>query len=455
MPVEPHILVIDDDEAMRDSCIQILSREEYTVFTAEDGKTGLKKAQEHAFDVIILDLKLPDIDGMAILKQIIEDVPAAVVVVITGYPTVESAVDSMKAGAYDFIPKPFTPDTLRVIIQKAIAKRKLLIENLGLRKELSEHSKYNKIVGCSDAMQNVMKLIEKVAPTDSTVLISGESGTGKELVAKAIHQRSSRCEAPLMTVDCSTLVESLFESELFGHVKGAFTGATVTKHGRFELANDGTLFFDEIGNISVNIQAKLLRAIQEREITKVGSSHTIKIDVRIIAATNRDLLSAVKEGKFREDLYYRLSVFPIHLPPLRERKEDIPLLANYFLERYNEKRKKNIRKISQNAINALCDYDWPGNVRELENTIERAIILTETSLIKEDDLFYNRITNEADTVSDSSNIKTLEQIEKEHIKKTLEKLDWNKSKTAELLNVDRKTIRTKIRKYNIRKKENI
>jgi len=454
MAVVPHILIIDDDEAICDACIQVLSRENYTVSAAKDGQTGLDRAREQAFDVVILDLRLPKINGIEVLKEIIKDDAAAVVVIITGYPTIESAVDSMKIGAYDFIPKPFTPDTLRVIIRRAIARRKLLIENLGLRRQLSDHSGEDQIIGCSDAIQSVIKLIEKVGPTDSTVLISGESGTGKELVARAIHRHSKRRKGYLMTVDCSTLVENLFESELFGHVKGSFTGASSIKHGRFELANGGTLFFDEIGNISVDIQAKLLRAIQEREVTRVGGSHPIKMDVRIIAATNQNLLSAVKEGRFREDLYYRLRVIPIHLPSLRERKGDIPLLANYFLEKYNEKRKKNIRTISEKAMKALCDYDWPGNVRELENTIERAVVLTENDVIEKNDLFYYRIGNKIDATSpDSSRIKTLAEVEKEHIEKILKKVDWNRSKAAELLGITRKTVQAKIKKYNIKQKE--
>jgi transcriptional regulator with PAS, ATPase and Fis domain len=284
-----------------------------------------------------------------------------------------------------------------------------------------------------------------VGPTDSTVLITGESGTGKELVARAIHRHSERQAMSFIIVDCSTLVENLFESELFGHVKGSFTGATATKHGRLELANGGTVFLDEIGNISPTVQAKLLRAIQEREITKVGSTQSIQIDVRLIAATNVDLMQSVKEGQFREDLFYRLSVVPLHLPPLRERKDDIPVLVNYFLDKYNKRRKKSIRGISDRAMETIMTYDWPGNVRELENAVERAVVLTNSEFIQPSDLTYYS----SGAQEEPFRAKTIEEVEKEHIVKTLEAHDGHKMRTAETLGIDRKTLRLKMRKYGI------
>ena len=340
---QANILVIDDEEAMRDSCQQTLCRDGNSVRVAEDGLTGLDVLKEESFDVIILDLKMPGLDGMDVLTKIKENDPDAIVIVITGYPTIESAVKAMKIGAYDFLAKPFTPDNLRMTIKRALEKRKLTIENILLRIELKESLENKIIIGQSESMKAVEDISLKVSPTDTTVLITGESGTGKELIARAIHRHSKRKEKPFVVVDCGSLVENLFESELFGHVKGSFTGATQTKYGRFELANGGTLFLDEVGNVSMNIQTKLLRVIQEREITKVGSSQGIKVDVRIIAATNKDLLKAVKEGEFREDLFYRLSVVPIQIPPLRERRSDIPLLANHFLKEYSKGRKKNVR----------------------------------------------------------------------------------------------------------------
>ena len=449
MAIPANILVVDDEETMRDSCRQILSGIRCHARVAEDGYEGLELMRKESFDTVILDLKMPGLSGMEVLKKIKEDDPEAIVIVITGYATVDSAVEAMKSGAYDFLPKPFTPDELRVIVRRALEKRKLALENLYLRRQLETSLESDVIIGQSKAIQRVKELIKKVGPTDSTVLVSGESGTGKELVARAIHYHSPRKQRPFVTVDCGSLVENLLESELFGHVKGSFTGATATKHGRFELANEGTIFFDEIGNISTNIQAKLLRAIQEREITRVGSSQVIKIDVRIIAATNKDLLKAAKEETFREDLFYRLSVIPIDLPPLRERREDVPLLANYFLQKHNKKRKKNIGRISDRAMKALSDYDWPGNVRELENAIERAVALTESEVIQPADLWYYGLGVEMFAGPASSEHMRLNDVEKEHIIKMLNRLNGHKGKTAQALGIDRKTLRMKMKRYGI------
>jgi two-component system response regulator HydG len=448
MTIAPNILVIDDEQTMRDSCVQILSRDGHTVKVAEDGATGLEMMRTEVFDLIILDLKMPGLSGMEVLRTVHENDPSAIVVVITGYGTVESAVEAMKAGAYDFVSKPFTPERLRAIVKRAIERKRLTLENLFLSTELKSTIGDVTLIGKSKAMQEVDGLVRKVGPTDSTVLIYGESGTGKELVARALHRHSPRRERPFVVVDCGTLVENLFESELFGHIKGSFTGATTTKYGRFELANGGTIFFDEIGNISTNVQAKLLRAIQEREVTKVGSAQVVRIDVRIIAATNRDLASAVKDGSFRDDLFYRLSVVPIELPPLRERREDIPLLANYFLCKYNRERKKNILGITNTAMERLALYEWPGNVRELENAIERAVVLAEGDVIEPTDvLYYGLAPMEAD--SEVSDQRTLAEIEEEHIRRTLRALDGHKGRTAEALSIDRKTLREKLKRYGI------
>ena len=449
MSSQANILVIDDEESMRDSCRQTLSRDGNRVEVAQDGAGGLTMLQAESFDLIILDLKMPGLSGMEVLKRIREYDPEAMVIVITGYATVESAVEAMKRGAYDFIPKPFTPDSLRAIVKRALDRRQLALENVLLRSELKAGFGPDVIVGQSESMKKVEKLVRKVGPTDTTILISGESGTGKELVARAIHLHSGRRDKPFVAVDCGSLVENLFESELFGHVKGSFTGATATKYGRFELANGGTLFFDEIGNISINIQAKLLRVLQEREITKVGSSQVIKVDVRIVAATNKDLQKAVKAGTFREDLFYRLSVVPIALPPLRERRDDITLLADHFLRKYNKKRKKNIRSISDRAMKALVEYDWPGNVRELENAVERAVVLAENNVVKSSDLLYYGLSVETPAGSDADKPHLLVDIEKEHIAKTLKMFNGHKGKTAEWLGIDRKTLRSKLRKHGI------
>jgi len=446
---QANILVMDDEETMRDSCQQALSRDGNKVAVAEDGVKGLALLERESFDLVILDLKMPGLSGMEVLKKIKEDNPEATVIVITGYATVESAVEAMKRGAYDFIPKPFTPDSLRAIVKRALDRRELALENVLLRSELKASFGPEVIIGQSESMKKVEELVRKVGPTDTTVLISGESGTGKELVARAIHCHSNRRDKPFVAVDCGSLVENLFESELFGHVKGSFTGATATKYGRFELANGGTLFFDEIGNISINIQTKLLRVLQEREVTKVGSSQVIKVDVRIVAATNKDLQKAVKTEAFREDLFYRLSVVPITLPPLRERRNDIPLLANHFLKKYNRKRRKDIKAISGRAMKALVQYDWPGNVRELENAIERAVVLAENNVVRPSDLLYYGLSVETPSSSDTGEAKRLIDVEREHIAKTLKIFNGHKGKTAEWLGIDRKTLRTKLRRYGI------
>jgi DNA-binding NtrC family response regulator len=449
MSRQANILVIDDEATMRDSCRQALSRDKNRVVVTENGQKGLGFLEKESFDLVILDLKMPGLSGMEVLEKIKEADPKAVVIVITGYATIESAVEAIKKGAYDFIPKPFTPDTLRVIVKRALEKRELILENVLLREELEASFGSDVIIGQSKSMKQIEDLARKVGPTDSTVLITGESGTGKELIARAIHYCSERKDKPFVTVDCGSLVESLFESELFGHVKGSFTGATATKYGRFELANGGTLFFDEIGNVSLSIQTKLLRVLQEREVTKVGSSQVIKVDVRIIAATNKDLQETVKAGTFREDLFYRLSVVPVTLPPLRERRGDIPLLANYFLAKYNKKRGKSIKAISDQAIKALVEYDWPGNVRELENAIERAVVLTEDDMIKPSDLLYYGLTVQTPSKSDASQAQRLLDVEKEHIVKTLKMFNGHKGKTADSLGIDRKTLRLKLRAYEI------
>ncbi len=445
-----NILIIDDEEAIRDSCSQVLKKDGYKVKGAKDGRLGLQFFKEELFDAVLLDLKLPGLGGMEILSKIHEDTPETPVIIITGYASLESAVEAMKRGAFNYLAKPFSPDALRVIIKKALESRKILLENLYLRKELEAKSEFDMVVGKSLVMGRVLDVIRHVSPTDSTVLISGESGTGKELIAREIHKHSLRRKGPFVAVDCGALVETLFESELFGHVKGSFTGAHETKHGRFEVAHGGTIFFDEISNISLNIQANLLRVIQEREVTRIGSSKVLKIDVRIIAATNENLAEAVRKGTFREDLFYRLSVVPVHLPPLRERKEDIPLLVEHFLQKYNKRAKKNISSISDQVLKALMEYDWPGNIRELENTIERAVVLSKNEEIMIEDLVYHGIRGRDELWSSlGDEIKTLQEVEKKYIKSVLKFYKGKRSTTAVALGIDRKTLWTKLKKYNL------
>jgi DNA-binding NtrC family response regulator len=445
-----NILIVDDEKVILDSCSQILKKEGYKVRVASDGNEGLSSFKEELFHVVILDIKLPGMDGMEVLANIKEESPETPVIIITGFASIESAVESIKHGAFEYLPKPFTPEELRVSVSKAIKSRKYFFESLYLREELKKQSEFDMVVGKSEGMNKVMDIVRQVSPSESTVLIIGESGTGKELIARQIHNHSLRKNAPFVVVDCGALVETLFESELFGHVKGSFTGAYVTKHGRFEVANGGTIFLDEIGHISLNIQAKLLRVIQEREVTRIGSSKSIKVDVRILAATNEDLTECVKEGRFREDLFYRLSVVPLHLPPLRERKEDIPLLINHFLYKYNRRAKKQIVSIKRDVLKALTLYDWPGNIRELENTIERAVVLSKSDRIELDALIYHGISSRPSLLNPvDGRYKSLEEVESEYIKTILHNHQKNRSQSAKVLGIDRKTLLSKIKKYNL------
>ena len=445
-----HILIIDDDESIRDSCSKVLAGSGYTFKTAVNGEQGLKIFNKETFHVVLLDWKLPDMDGMDLLSKIKEENPETPVIIMTGYASVESAVEAIKRGAFDYLTKPFSPKELRVTLNKALESRNLIFENIYLRTELEQKTEFDMVVGKSQAMARLMDIVQRVSATESTVLITGESGTGKELLAKEIHHRSPRRNCPFVVVDCGALVETLFESELFGHVKGSFTGAYQTKHGRFEVANGGTIFLDEISNIGMNTQSKLLRIIQDREVTRIGSSKPIKVDVRILAATNKDLAEKVREGEFREDLFYRLNVVPVHLPPLRDRKDDIPILADHFLKKYNKKAKKMIRDISPAALKALMNYDWPGNIRELENTIERAIVLSRDNHIDLNDLVYHGIYSEKPLYNSfKEESGTLQAVEKDYIRKILLKHHGNKSQTAEALGINRKTLWAKLKKYNI------
>jgi len=447
MTDKARILIIDDDQAILDSCGQVLKKEGYTVKLAKDGAEGLKLFTEESFHVVLLDLKLPGLNGMEILSRIKEENPEIPVIIITAYASIESAVEAIKRGAFNYLAKPFSPEELRVITSKALKSRAIFFENVYLREELRKKSEIDMVVGKSKVMEKVLDIIRRVAATESTVLITGESGTGKELLAREIHKHSLRKNAPFVVVDCGALVETLFESELFGHVKGSFTGAHETKHGRFEVANGGTIFLDEISNISLNIQAKLLRVIQEREVTRIGSTKPIKVDVRILAATNQELADLVRKEKFREELFYRLSVVPIHLPPLRERKEDIPLLVEHFLQKYNKRTRKNINSISSEVKKALMEYDWPGNIRELENTIERAVVLSKGNEIELENLVYHGISSSPSFLHPAGGrYKTLDEIEKEYIKAVLQAQYGNKSKTAKILGIDRKTLMAKIKK---------
>jgi two-component system, NtrC family, response regulator AtoC len=444
------ILVVDDEAAVRSGITQVLSRQNLTVTTAADAAQALAELASQPFAVVLLDIKLPDLSGVEVLKHLRREYPETAVIMITGYPTIQGAVECIKLGALDYLVKPFRINELEAVVQKARDHLAQKGKRSAPELEPADGLGLGFIIGDSPAMKRVFVKIRRAAPSDSTVLLTGESGTGKELVARAIHLLSPRADREFVPVDCSALVETLLESELFGHVKGSFTGALQTKHGLFELANHGTFFFDEISNLSHNIQAKLLRVIQEREFMKVGSQKRIKLDIRIIASSNRDLTEAIKAGTFREDLYYRLSVIPIHLPPLRERTGDIPLLADHFLRKYNQKGHREITGISSRALKMLNDYSWPGNVRELEHTIERILILEDGPTIQPEHLpsFISPRQGEFQAFSEENY--TLEELEKRYIKFILRQTKGRRQEAARILGINRKTLGYKIEKYNLR-----
>jgi DNA-binding NtrC family response regulator len=457
------ILVVDDEEIVLKSCRKILERGGHQVSTSLSGQEAFDLMEKEPFDIVITDMKMPGIDGIEVLKKVREKYPDVVVIMITGYSTVQSAVQAMKLGAFDYIPKPFTPDEVLVVIEKAMEKKSLIHENIYLRKELEAKYGFDNIIGNSTRMQDVYKLIRKVAPTDSTVLIRGESGTGKELIARAIHFNSPRKKRPFVPVDCGVLAQELLESELFGHVKGSFTGAIVTKPGLFEIADGGSIFLDEIGDTSPNFQSKLLRIIQEREFTPVGGVKPKKVDLRFIVATNKDLEKLVEEKQFREDLFYRLNVVSITIPSLKERKDDIPLLAYHFLRKYDKEMNKNIKSISVDAMNMLNAYSWPGNVRQLENVIERAIVMAEGDTITTEHLPFAvrseiahpdtpipKSSDELKEVKKKLRESAVESIEKSFILDALVRNDWNITRSAKDVGMQRPNFQALMRKYNIR-----
>jgi len=457
------ILVVDDEEIVLKSCRKILEGGGYEVFTALSGQEAFDLLKSEPFDIVITDIKMPGIDGMEVLEKVKEEYPDILVIIITGYSTVQSAVQAMKLGAFDYIPKPFTPDEVLVVVEKALEKKSLIYENIYLRKELETKYGFDNIIGNSPKMQEVYRLIRKVAPTDSTVLIRGDSGTGKELIARAIHFNSPRKQKRFVPVDCGVLAKELLESELFGHVKGSFTGAIVTKPGLFEIADGGSIFLDEIGDTSPNFQSKLLRVIQEREFTPVGGVKPKKVDLRLIVATNKDLEKLVEENKFREDLFYRLNVITIVIPPLKERKDDIPLLAYHFLRKYAKEMKKSIKSISVDVMNMLTAYSWPGNVRQLENVIERAIVMAEGHTVTTEHLPFAvrtemahpntpipKNSEELKEVKKKLRESAVENIEKSFILDALTRNDWNISRSAKEVGMQRPNFQALMRKYNIR-----
>jgi DNA-binding NtrC family response regulator len=447
---KPTVLVVDDEAVVRAGISRVVERQGWPFHIAVDGSEALEVMAEHPIDIVLLDIKMPGLDGIEVLRHIRTAYPETAVIMITGHPTIQSAIECTKLGAINYLVKPFRVDELETLLLKAQEHVVQGMESEAILEEAEKVEDIPYIVGESPAMREVFSKVRRAAPSDSTVLLTGESGTGKELVARAIHALSDRAAKEFVPVDCSALVESLLESELFGHVKGSFTGAFQTKHGLFELANHGTFFFDEISNLSLNIQAKLLRVIQEREFMQVGSQKRIKLDIRIIASSNRDLNEAIKEGSFREDLYYRLSVIPIKLPPLRERTGDVRLLVNHFLKLHSQKRNGRQRSISKRALEMLSAYSWPGNVRELEHTIERILILEDSDLIEPEHLptFITQRQGEFQVFSDESF--SLEEMEKRYIQFVLRRTKGKRQETARILGINRKTLTAKIKKYGLR-----
>ncbi|EHO43004.1 sigma-54-dependent transcriptional regulator [Caldithrix abyssi] len=448
--MKANILVVDDERSIRDSLEMVLKEEGYNVKTATDGKQALKLLEENNFDIMITDLKMPELDGIQLTKHCLQTYPQTSVIIITAYGSLETAIEALRVGAYDYILKPFDFDDVLIKVQNLIKHKELILENQALRREIHSRYDFSNIVGQSPQMKEVFKLIEKVAKTKSNVLITGKSGTGKELVARAIHYNSDRANKPFVAINCGAIVGTLMESEFFGHKKGSFTGAIRDKDGFFKIANGGTLFLDEVGDIPMHLQVKLLRAIEEGVIMPVGGTTPIQIDVRIIAATNRDLMKDIENGRFRDDLYYRLNVVEIKLPSLNERKEDIPLLVDHFIKKYNNELKRRVLGTDNETMRILMNYPWKGGIRELENVIERALILCEGEYITKSDLPPNMVREEYLSAVPDRLKDAVAAFEKEHILNILRRTGNNKEEAAKLLDISLSSLYRKMDELGIK-----
>jgi DNA-binding NtrC family response regulator len=443
------ILVVDDEEIVRESLSAWLEEDGYTIGTAPEGETAIERIKNERWSILLVDLKMPGIDGLQVLEAAKKLQPDAVAVIMTAYATVDTAVAAMKIGAYDYLVKPFDPEELSLMIQKIVTQQALLRENILLRKVLKREYHFRDLISKSPAMQAVFDLAKTAARSQSTILVLGESGTGKELLARAIHAESPRSEKPFVAVSCAALTETLLESELFGYEKGAFTGAAGLRKGKFELADGGTIFLDEIGDISPKLQLDLLRVLEERRFYRVGGTEPLSVDVRVVAATNKDIKKAAETGAFREDLYYRLNVIPIHLPPLRDRREDIPLLIDHFLERLSVEMNRKVDAVSTEAMSLLMAHDWPGNVRELRNVLERGMVVAAGSVIEAAELGLTPVS--AKPAAEGETLVSLDEIERRHIASVLQETGGNISHAARVLGIDRATLYNKMRKYQIKR----
>jgi len=450
--MKPNILVVDDEPAHRQMIEAVLDAEGYEIVQAEHGGAAISAVEKRFYDLVIMDVRMPDVDGIEALQKIKQISPDIPVIIMTAYASVDTAVDALKSGAYDYLIKPLDIDELKLLVDKALRYHQLEQENLFLKERLNNRFDFSKIIGRSPAMQKLFETIALVAPSEATVLIAGESGTGKELIANAIHQNSPRKDSALIKVNCAALPETLLESELFGHEKGAFTGAITRKQGRFQLAHKSSIFLDEIAEMAPATQAKILRVLQEREFEPVGSTQTMKVDTRVIAATNQNLEEEIQAGRFREDLYYRLNVVTVDVPSLRQRRDDIPLLADFFLKRYAQKNRRVIKGFTPRATDLLMRYDWPGNVRELENIIERAVIMARGEMITPLEFsaeLQALAENAEDAEIDLSPGRSLKEVEKVMILRTLKETGGNRTHAARILGISRRTLQLKLKKYGI------
>ncbi len=452
---QPRILLVDDEESMIRFLSIMLAKEGYEIRAVNSGKQALRELQQWRADLVISDIRMPEMDGIQLLAGI-KAVDASIpVILLTAYASQETAIEAVNKGAFHYLIKQARNDEIRMVVRNALAIRQVKAENNKLRRQLKDDSSLESIIGSSEAMQRIFTMVRKIAPTDSTILIGGESGTGKELIARAIHFMSGRADKPFVGVNCGALPENLLESELFGHVKGSFTGAIRDKEGLFKVAEHGTIFLDEVGEITPALQVKLLRALQEKEFLPVGGTAPIHVDVRVLAATNRDLEQEVERGTFRADLYYRLNVIPVTVPPLRGRRDDVPLLVRHFLQRLVEKRGMPVKSIDKEAMAILCDYDWPGNVRELENVLERVVLLEDGEVIIRDSLPEKLLQNPdrgTKGIFEGTPRATLEDLEKEYLIQVLESTSWQKKKASSILGINASTLYRKIQRYGLEPK---